>query len=89
MTAANLYDNHWLLAYEAHEQGWLPSRNGNDYVGSDAFFSILRSHGVRFYGAGLAPSASFFWYTEEEVDPTKITVGEMPAHINALPPGSV
>ena len=66
MTAANLYDDHWLVAYEAHEQGWLPSFTSNDYVGGDGFFSILRAHGVRFYGFGLVPTASFFVYTEKE-----------------------
>jgi hypothetical protein len=66
LTDTNLYADHWLLAYEAHEQGWLPSRSGNDYVGADPFFSILRTHGVRFYGASLAPTASFFEYGEEE-----------------------
>jgi hypothetical protein len=48
MTRANLYENHWLIAYEAFEQGWLPSRSGNDYIAADDFFSILRAHGVRF-----------------------------------------
>jgi hypothetical protein len=62
MVASNLYENHWLLAYEAYEQGWLPSRAGNDYIGADSFFSILRQHGVRFYGAGAAPTSSFFGY---------------------------
>jgi hypothetical protein len=32
MTATNLYENHWLLAYEAREQGWLPSLGGDDYI---------------------------------------------------------
>ncbi len=62
MSANNLYDNHWLLAYEAYEQGWLPSRDGSDYIVVDDFFSILRAHGVRFYGAGLAAATSFFGY---------------------------
>jgi len=80
LTGTNLYENHWLTAYEAHEQGWLPSRNGNDYIGADSFFSILRTHGVRFYGAGLTPTDSFFMYSEDnEVDVPKIERGEMPA----------
>ena len=66
MTSMNLYDSHWLIAYEAHEQGWLPARS--DYVGADNFFSILRDHGVRFYGAGFVPTASFFVYAEDEED---------------------
>jgi hypothetical protein len=84
MTAANLYNNHWLVAYEAHEQGWLPSRTGGDYVAADGFFSILRTHGVRFYGAGLAPTASFFVYTEKEDLSTmlkKALLGELPPEL--------
>ena len=62
MQASDLYENHWLLAYEAFEHGWLPSANSQDYIGGDDFFSILRQHGVRFYGAGVAPTSSFFEY---------------------------
>jgi hypothetical protein len=62
ITAPDLYDNHWLLAYEALEHGWLLPANGADYVGADPLFSILRQHGVRFYGAGVAPTSSFFTY---------------------------
>jgi hypothetical protein len=62
MQAAELYDNHWLLAYEAFEHGWLPSIANNDYIANDEFFSLLRQHGVRFYGDAVAPTASFFGY---------------------------
>jgi hypothetical protein len=62
MQASDLYENHWLLAYEAFEHGWLPSANSQDYIGGDDFFSILRQRGVRFYGAGVAPTSSFFEY---------------------------
>jgi hypothetical protein len=81
MTAATLYDNHWLVAYEAHEQGWLPSLAGDDYVAADGFFSILRAAGVRFYGAGLAPTASFFVYAEKEDLATtlKKALGQLPS----------
>ena len=86
LIAANLYDSHWLLAYEALEQGWLPSRNGNDYVGADEFFSILRKHGVHFYGAGTVPAASFFLYSEDqEIDVSEVEVGELPLEFPALP----
>ncbi len=86
MTGMNLYENHWLIAYEAHEQGWLPSRGGADYIGADSFFSILRNHGVRFYGAGLAPTASFFMYSEDdEVDSSDVEVGELPPNFPLLP----
>jgi hypothetical protein len=62
MLASELYENHWLLAYEALEHGWLPSINGADYIAGDDCFSILRQHGVRFYGAGVAPTSSYFGY---------------------------
>ena len=81
MASANLYDNHWLVAYEAHEEGWLPSSTGDDYIAADGFFSILRAHGVRFYGAGLAPTASFFDYVEKENVTTmlKKALGHLPS----------
>src|ERR1035441_7499488 len=54
MNGQHLYSEHWLLCYEALEQGWLTSSDGTDYVGNDSFFSILRSNYVRFYDqAGL------------------------------------
>jgi hypothetical protein len=62
MQAAELYERHWLIAYEAYEHGWLSSLGNNDYIADDEFFSILRNHGVRFYGGGVAPTASFFGY---------------------------
>jgi hypothetical protein len=88
MTAANLYENHWLLAYEAHEQGWLPSRAGNDYIAADGFFSILRAYGVRFYGAGIAPTASSFVYEEKEDLSTmlKRALGQEPLELGAGEP---
>ena len=44
-----LYSDHWLLAYEAFEQGWLPSKDGKHYVGTDEYFQILDKHSVKFY----------------------------------------
>ena len=49
MTADALYSEHWLLAYEALVKGWLPSKNGTDYVTADPFFSILKAGDVEFY----------------------------------------
>lgn len=49
MTAAALYSEHWLLAYEARVQGWLPSVSGVDYVARDSYFSILANNQVRFF----------------------------------------
>jgi hypothetical protein len=49
MTANALYSEHWLLAYEARVQGWLPSVSGVDYIARDSYFSILATHEVRFF----------------------------------------
>ena len=49
MNAGALYSDHWLLAYEAFVQGWLPSGDGKDYVKSDPYFSILQQAHVRFF----------------------------------------
>ncbi len=57
MTDASLAGEHWLLAYEAHEQGWLPTVGGVDYIAADPVFAHLRAHDVRFYDtmASLPP----------------------------------
>ena len=66
MTAQGLYDDHWLLAYEAHEQGWLPTSGTVDYVAQDEFFSILKSNTVKFYGTELSPADNEFKYGDDE-----------------------
>jgi hypothetical protein len=59
MTQQALYDEHWLLAYEANIKGWLPSASGTDHVMSDPNFSFLKLNGVSFYNPTLAaPPAS-------------------------------
>jgi hypothetical protein len=54
MTTSGLYDEHWLLAYEANIKGWLPNPRGKDYVKSDQNFGYLKSEGVFFYDEKLA-----------------------------------
>lgn len=54
MTQDALYDEHWLLAYEANVKGWLPSAGGGDHVAADANFNFLKTNGVCFYDASLA-----------------------------------
>ncbi len=49
MTKDGLYDEQWLLAYEANVKGWLPSVGGVDHVGADPGFGFLKSWGVEFY----------------------------------------
>ena len=53
MSDDGLYDDHWLLAYEAYAKGWLPSADGSDYLAADPAFSFMRSHGVAFYEGSL------------------------------------
>jgi hypothetical protein len=52
MTSAELRRANWLLAYEAHVKGWLPSAGGVDHIQPDAFFTLLRQNGVTFYDTG-------------------------------------
>ncbi|KAF0190203.1 MAG: hypothetical protein FD168_501 [Desulfobulbaceae bacterium] len=49
MTKDDLYNNHWLLAYEANVKGWLPSATAIDNVDSDPCFKFLKDNGVSFY----------------------------------------
>lgn len=62
MQSGDLYDDHWLIAYEALEHGWLPALGIKDYIANDDFFSILQLHGVRFYSSTIVPITSFFDY---------------------------
>jgi hypothetical protein len=49
MSTEQLYLDHWLLAYEALQQDWLPPKDGNDYVKADPYFKLLDKHSVLFY----------------------------------------
>ena len=49
MTADGLYDDQWLLAYEANYKRWLPSVDGIDHVAADRNFGFLKANGVYFY----------------------------------------
>ena len=56
MAAKHMYSEHWLLAYEAHEQGWLSSKT--DYIAANPAFAILRKYGVQFYDSALTTPPS-------------------------------
>ena len=56
MNAQELYDDQWLLAYEANVKGWLPVPPGPDYVNSDPAFSFLKSNSVQFYDDTISSS---------------------------------
>lgn len=49
MNAEELYEDNWLLAYEAYVKGWLPSLSGKDYVTNDPFFKILKNNNIEFF----------------------------------------
>jgi hypothetical protein len=48
MTSEALYDEFWLLAYEANCKGWLPSAGGVDTVAADPNFGFLKANNVHF-----------------------------------------
>ncbi len=49
MTTASLWDENWLLAYEADIKGWLPSAQATNHVDNDVWFKELKARGVEFY----------------------------------------
>ena len=49
MNKEELYEENWLLAYEAYIKGWLPSFTGADYLSEDPFFYILKTNNVEFF----------------------------------------
>jgi hypothetical protein len=49
MNQESLYEDHWLLSYEANLKGWLPSQEGIDHVANDPNFGFLKAAGVTFY----------------------------------------
>ena len=57
MTQDALYDEHWLLSYEANIKGWLPSLGAADHVAADPNFGFLKANGVHFYDATLGSPA--------------------------------
>lgn len=83
----NLYSDHWLLAYEANAQGWLPSSDGS-VLTSDPFFSVLYNGGVRFYDAGETWEEGYSDYSdgderdesEQQEDEESNTGGEETDH---------
>jgi hypothetical protein len=53
MNAEGLYEDHWLLSYEANVKNWIPL-TGRDYVNEDSRFSYLKRNGVEFYDVSRA-----------------------------------
>jgi len=57
MSADGLYDEYWLLAYEANCKGWLPNVGGVDFVAADSNFRFLKNNNVYFYDTSRAAPA--------------------------------
>lgn len=49
LTTDNLYNEHWLIAYETYRLGWLTVPV--DHVAADPFFKLLKDNDVAFYKA--------------------------------------
>ena len=54
MTTQSLFEENWLLSYEANVKGWLPSCGVHDHVTADPHFNFLKLNGVHFYDTGLS-----------------------------------
>ena len=54
MTTQSLFEENWLLSYEANVKSWLPSSGVPDHVTPDPNFLFLKQNGVHFYDAGLS-----------------------------------
>lgn len=74
MSQAELFDDQWLLAYEANVKGWLPSQGGADHVRDNPFFAELKKRHIHFYtqvtntdalAASLAMRAEYFTYGQQ------------------------
>jgi hypothetical protein len=54
MTQRSLYEEDWLLSYEANVKGWMSSLGGGDHVADDPNFGFLKTKGVEFYDLSQA-----------------------------------
>lgn len=54
MTTDDLYEEQWLLAYEANVKKWLQSTTAIDHVKKDKCFHFLKRNGVYFYDDTLS-----------------------------------
>lgn len=59
MTTDDLYDEHWILAYEANIRGWLPSVGQGDHVARDDCFRVLKNGGISFYDSTFSDMVRF------------------------------
>jgi hypothetical protein len=74
MNEDNLYEEHWLLSYEANVKGWLPSQGGGDHVCTDPNFRFLKTASVSFYDAAMAVPAGPGAPVPVPILPTPVTI---------------
>jgi hypothetical protein len=67
MTTDDLYEEQWLLTYEANVKKWLQSTTGIDHVKKDKCFYFLKTNGVYFYDDTLSRKIKYQPY-EPPVD---------------------
>jgi len=63
METRELWEEEWLLAYEANVHGWLPSVGAGDHVAADPCFSFLKNLNVAFYSSVQGPIILGRWAT--------------------------
>lgn len=44
----SLYDENWLLSYEAESRSWLQNQNGLQLISGDAYFNYLKNKNISF-----------------------------------------
>jgi hypothetical protein len=78
MNKKSLYEEHWLLSYEANVKGWLQSQGRGDHIASDPNFQFLKAKGVSFYDVTKAVRSSSGVPTPVPSLPTlpKVAAGE-------------
>lgn len=57
MTVAELYEDQWLLSYEARARDWIASTGGGNHLEADPNFRFLKDRGVNFYVPVVGPDA--------------------------------
>lgn len=73
MTADELCGSNWLLCYQAYEHGWLPSKDGTDYIAKHPSFLFLRNNNVQFYD--IQSSIQYSMPVESRPTPTPVYTG--------------
>ncbi len=61
MCEPELYEDQWLLSYEANMHAWLPSQGGGDHVSGEANFGFLKAAGVHFYESNVPIAMPGVW----------------------------